>query len=207
MTTTKAQKPRKHITLSTRAQPMLEGRRAESIRRRQRVLAALDRAATGGGEINASGIARAAGVDRTFLYRHRDLLEKIHALQADPVPDEHTGPAVTRASLQADLLAAHERAVRLNTRIQQLEKRLSRPSANKPGASPDWAPQPTSMHSINGSLISNSKPSTYNNNSRNATKTSPQPAPPTANSWPASTPRASKNEPPRAYLRHTCCSR
>ena len=125
MTTTKAQKPRKHITLSTRAQPMLEGRRAESIRRRQRVLAALDRAATGGGEINASGIARAAGVDRTFLYRHRDLLEKIHALQADPVPDEHTGPAVTRASLQADLLAAHERAVRLNTRIQQLEKRLS----------------------------------------------------------------------------------
>jgi chaperonin cofactor prefoldin len=125
MTTTKAQKPRKHITLSTRAQPMLEGRRAESIRRRQRVLAALDRAATGGGEINASGIARAAGVDHTFLYRHRDLLEKIHALQADPVPDEHTGPAVTRASLQADLLAAHERAVRLNTRIQQLEKRLS----------------------------------------------------------------------------------
>ena len=125
MTTTKAQKPREHITLSTRAQPMLEGRRAESIRRRQRVLAALDRAATGGGEINASGIARAAGVDRTFLYRHRDLLEKIHALQADPVPDEHTGPAVTRASLQADLLAAHERAVRLNTRIQQLEKRLS----------------------------------------------------------------------------------
>ena len=35
------------------------------------------------------------------------------------------GPAVTRASLQADLLAAHERAVRLSTRVQQLEKRLS----------------------------------------------------------------------------------
>jgi chromosome segregation ATPase len=30
-----------------------------------------------------------------------------------------------RASLQVDLLAAHERAVRLNTRIQHLEKRLS----------------------------------------------------------------------------------
>ena len=37
----------------------------------------------------------------------------------------NTDPAVTRASLQADLLAAHERAARLNARIQQLEKRLS----------------------------------------------------------------------------------
>ncbi|MGF6889573.1 chromosome segregation ATPase [Nocardia sp. GAS34] len=32
---------------------------------------------------------------------------------------------VTRTSLQADLLAAHERAARLAARIQQLEKRLS----------------------------------------------------------------------------------
>jgi len=41
------------------------------------------------------------------------------------ITDEHTGPAVTRASLQADLLAAHERAARLSAHIQQLEKRLS----------------------------------------------------------------------------------
>jgi hypothetical protein len=33
--------------------------------------------------------------------------------------------AVTHASLRADLLAAHERAARLNTRIHQLEKWLS----------------------------------------------------------------------------------
>jgi chromosome segregation ATPase len=125
MTNTAPQQVGKHPTSSARAQPMLDGRRAESTRRRQRVLAALDRTATEGSQINASRIARAAGVDRTFLYRHRDLLEKIHALQADPVTDKHPGPAVTRASLQADLLAAHERAVRLNTRIQQLEKRLS----------------------------------------------------------------------------------
>jgi chromosome segregation ATPase len=78
-----------------------------------------------GDQITTSGIARAAGVDRTFLYRHRDLLEKIHALQTDPVTDDHIGPAVTRASLQADLLAAHERAARLGARIHQLEKRLS----------------------------------------------------------------------------------
>ena len=42
-----------------------------------------------------------------------------------PRPAEGTGPAVTRASLQADLLAAEERAARLRARIQQLEKRLS----------------------------------------------------------------------------------
>ena len=105
--------------------PMLEGRQADSARRRQRVIAALDRAAADGSETSTSGIARAAGVDRTFLYRHRDLLEKIHALQAEPAIGDSAGPAVTRASLQADLLAAHERAVRLNARVRQLEKRLS----------------------------------------------------------------------------------
>jgi hypothetical protein len=94
--------------------------------RRQRVLTALDRAAASGTEISASGIARAAGVDRTFLYRHRDLLEKIHAAETTPPPGGGTaGPAVTRASLQADLLAAHERAIRLSTRVRQLEQRLS----------------------------------------------------------------------------------
>ena len=103
-----------------------QGRQADSARRRQRVIAAVGRAHTDGTEISASGIARAAGVDRSFLYRHRDLLEKIHALDATP-PATGTapGPAVTRASLQADLLAAGERAQRLNSRIRQLEQRLS----------------------------------------------------------------------------------
>jgi chromosome segregation ATPase len=113
------------VPLSTRTRSMLDGRRDDSMRRRQRVLAAIDQAAAAGDRLSAAAIARAAGVDRTFLYRHRDLLEKIHALQADPVPDERTGPAVTQASLQADLLAAHERAARLDARIRQLEQRLS----------------------------------------------------------------------------------
>jgi hypothetical protein len=105
---------------------MSKGRHADSLRRRQRVITALDRAAADGAEISVSGIARAAGVDRSFLYRHHDLLEKIHAAEGTPASaGTATGPVVTRASLQADLLAAHERAVRLNTRVQHLEKRLS----------------------------------------------------------------------------------
>ncbi len=111
---------------AARAGAMTRGRQADSARRRQRVIAVLDQAAADGTEISVSGIARAAAVDRTFLYRHRDLLAKIHALEAAPPPaGEGAGPVVTRASLQADLLAAHERAARLNTRVQQLEKRLS----------------------------------------------------------------------------------
>jgi hypothetical protein len=39
---------------------MMKGRQADSARRRQRVLAALDRASAGGAEISVSGIARAA---------------------------------------------------------------------------------------------------------------------------------------------------
>ena len=105
--------------------PMLAGRQADSARRRQRVITILDRAAAGDEEISISGIARAAGVDRTFLYRHPDLLARIHALQAAPPAAAAPESAVTRASLQADLLAAHERTARLATRIRQLEQRLS----------------------------------------------------------------------------------
>lgn len=105
---------------------MLHGRHADTARRRQRVITALNRAAAEGTEISISGIARTAGVDRSFLYRHRDLLEKIHTLAAaPPATAQGASPPVTRVSLQADLLAAHERATRLHTRIQHLEKRLS----------------------------------------------------------------------------------
>jgi hypothetical protein len=110
---------------TTTASAMTAGRRADSARRRQRVLKALDTAAASGEEISVSGIARRAGVDRTFLYRHRDLLGQLHALATQPPSTGGTGPGASRASLQADLLAAQERAVRMAARIQQLERRLS----------------------------------------------------------------------------------
>jgi len=103
---------------------MTIGRQADSARRRQRVIAALSKAVSDGAEISVSGIARAAGVDRTFFYRHRDLLAQLHALEATP-PAAGKGPGVSRASLQTDLLAAGERAARLHSRVRQLEKRLS----------------------------------------------------------------------------------
>ena len=104
---------------------MVQGRRADSTRRCQRVLKALNDAVNDGEEISVSGIARRAGVDRTFLYRHRDLLEHIHAAEAQPRNDAGVGPTVSRASLQADLLAAQQRCTRMATRNRQLETRLS----------------------------------------------------------------------------------
>jgi transposase-like protein len=89
------------------------------------VLKALNQTAAAGGEISVTGIARAAGVDRTFLYRHRDLLEQVHAMEAQPRNAPGVGPAVSRTSLHADLLNAQARAARMAARVQQLEKRLS----------------------------------------------------------------------------------
>ena len=112
--------------VNPRTSAMTKGRQADSARRRQRVIAALRKAASDGTEISVSGIARAAGVDRAFFYRHRDLLAQLHALEATPpVAGDGNGPGVSRASLQSDLLAAGERAARLHSRVRQLEKRLS----------------------------------------------------------------------------------
>lgn len=44
-------------------------------------------------EISVTGIARAAGVDLTFLYRHRDLLEQLHAAEAQPPQRRRDRPA------------------------------------------------------------------------------------------------------------------
>lgn len=104
---------------------MTRGRQADSARRRDRVVHALTDAVNTGAEISVSGIAEQAGVDRTFLYRHRDLLAQVHAAQAQPAGTAGGGPAVTRASLQADLLAVQQRCTRMAARTQQLEKRLS----------------------------------------------------------------------------------
>lgn len=104
---------------------MAQGRRADSARRRQRVINALAESITTGADLTVNAIARKAVVDRSFLYRHRDLLEQIHASQSHPPAGTPTGPVASRASLQADLLAAQHRTTRLTAHIQQLERRLS----------------------------------------------------------------------------------
>jgi hypothetical protein len=109
----------------TSTNALVEGRRADSARRRQRVIKAINDASTAGGEISVSGIARAAGVDRTFLYRHADLLGQVHAAQVNPAAAQGDGPMVSRASLQADLANAQGQITRQAVHVRQLEKKLS----------------------------------------------------------------------------------
>jgi transposase-like protein len=89
------------------------------------VQAALAAAAKDGSGISVTAIARRTGVDRTFLYRHRDLLGQVHAQAAEPlaIPGGR-GPAVSRVSLQTDLVAADARTARLAAQVRALEARL-----------------------------------------------------------------------------------
>lgn len=110
---------------ATSTETMLKGRQADSKRRRDRVTKAITDAVAVGGEISVTAIAARARVDRSFLYRHRDLLAEIHAAETHPSPAGTNNAAVSRESLRADLLAAQQRCLRMAAHTHQLEKRLA----------------------------------------------------------------------------------
>ena len=102
----------------------VEGCRADSGRRRQRVVKALNQARTQGHEISVSAIARMASVDRSFLFRHKDLLAEIHTAEATPLAGEDR-VGVMLGSLKADLANPQQRITRLADHNQKLERKLS----------------------------------------------------------------------------------
>jgi chromosome segregation ATPase len=108
----------------TSTEPLLAARRADSNRRRQKVLDALAQLTAAGEEISVSAVARAAGVDRSFLYRHHDLRSRIlaQATQPDPPP---ASPRVSHRSLLADLANARAHNERLRRQNTKLTERLS----------------------------------------------------------------------------------
>ena len=104
--------------------PLIAARRNDSDRRRRKVIDALDRLRSDGDEITVSAVARNAGVDRSFLYRHHDLRSQILALAAEPEPH----PPSTRTShrsLLADLANLHAHNERLRHQNTKLSERLS----------------------------------------------------------------------------------
>jgi chromosome segregation ATPase len=105
--------------------PLILARRNDSQRRRDRVVGALERFRTEGQEITVSAVARAAGVDRSFLYRHNDLRSRIIAAADEPEPPSSSGTRTSRRSLQADLtnLRAHNECLRHQN--AKLTERLS----------------------------------------------------------------------------------
>jgi Family of unknown function (DUF6262) len=104
--------------------PLIAARRNDSDRRRRKVIDALDRLRTGGQEITVSAVARTAGVDRSFLYRHHDLRSQILALAAEPEPHP-ASTGISRRSLLADLANLREHNERLRHQNANLTERLS----------------------------------------------------------------------------------
>jgi len=104
--------------------PLIAARRRDSTRRRQRVLNALDALAAAGEEITASAVARAAGVDRSFLYRHHDLRVQVVA-RAEALDAPPASTAVSKRSLLADLANLREQNERLRRQNSKLTVRLS----------------------------------------------------------------------------------
>ena len=105
-------------------QALIATRRRDSTRRRQRVLNALKQLSATGEEVSVSAVARAAGVDRSFLYRHHDLRAQIHTRAAGPTPTPVSAKA-SRQSLLADLANLRDQARRLRQHNASLTARLS----------------------------------------------------------------------------------
>lgn len=108
----------------TVTEALINGRRADSKRRRERVRLALVEARGRGQVPSVAAIARAAGVDRSFLYRHTDLLAEIHTSQTPQAPQQRQ-TAVSNESLKADLANAQQRIARMAAHNRQLEGKLS----------------------------------------------------------------------------------
>lgn len=110
------------------AEALTLARRRDSTRRRQRVLAALDQLTGASEEITVAAIARAASVDRSFLYRHHDLRAKTLTRAAQAQPDTLMRTTqVSRQSLLADLANSRAQNERLRRQVNKLARRLSEP--------------------------------------------------------------------------------
>ncbi|MGH3274638.1 MAG: hypothetical protein ACRDNZ_10030 [Streptosporangiaceae bacterium] len=160
--------------------PMTRGRRADSARRRQRVIKAINDAGASGGELSVSAIARAAAVDRTFLYRHPDLLAQAHLAQERPTAAENGGPAASRASLQADLANAQGQVARQAVRVRQLEAKLSQMLGEQAWRECGLGTPRTSTRSGGGSPSLSRPWSSSTASCRNAKRSSTPPTQPTA---------------------------
>jgi hypothetical protein len=100
-----------------KTQLLLKGRQADSARRRARVLEVIGGMSRAGERGTVTGVARAAGVDRAFLYRHPDLLAMVQ--------DAETGLPVScgcpcHAVLAADLQLLQDQLAGLRKQLGDL---------------------------------------------------------------------------------------
>lgn len=90
--------------------------------KRRAASAAIRRLDEGGGEITFAGVAREAGVDRSWLYSQTDLAQQIAELRQQTSAPLKPRPRHERAStdsLRTRLAAAHETIDRLRAELTQ----------------------------------------------------------------------------------------
>jgi hypothetical protein len=102
--------------------------RQRSAQRRSAVTAAIRKLDRTAEAITVAGVAARAGVDRSYIYGHPDLLAEIRQRRtAAPVPLAPR-PAVDRstlASLKARLAGAHQEIARLKAENRAMRERLA----------------------------------------------------------------------------------
>jgi hypothetical protein len=105
---------------------LVEARRRDVARRRQRVHQALAEMRAQAAEITISSVAARARVHRSFIHRHPDLRAAVIAAAEDPSASGSAGAStVSRRSLLADNANLRERNHRLEHHARSLEHRLS----------------------------------------------------------------------------------
>lgn len=104
---------------------LLEATQRRSADARKRAEAAITTAARGAGRVTVAGIAKTAGVSRSWTYTQSDLVDAISALQQrNPKIGQMTPTSATVESLQTRLTAANERSKQLRTQVTQLTAQL-----------------------------------------------------------------------------------
>lgn len=116
--------------MSSRPQPeqLAAFQRQRSAETRKAVIAAIRKLNGAGGPVTVVGVAAQAGVDRSYIYHHPDLLEEIRALRVTTPATLAPRPAQDRAtiaSLQARLSSAHEEIARLKAENRKLREQLA----------------------------------------------------------------------------------
>jgi hypothetical protein len=102
--------------------------RKRSAQCRNAVIAAIRKLDRAGKPITVAAVAAEAGVDRSYIYDHPDLLEQV-SQQRDKTPVKLASRPVaeraTVASLQARLTSAQEEIARLKAENRRLHERLA----------------------------------------------------------------------------------
>lgn len=108
-------------------EPLAAFQATRSAQRRSAVVAALRKLDRSSQPVTVAGVAALAGVDRSYVYDHPDLLEEIRKRRC-LAPQLTPRPAADRAtttSLQARLASAHEEIRRLKAENRALRARLA----------------------------------------------------------------------------------